>query len=239
MATFYTQRKNSSAADTHNSAAASLKAGILDLCWDASKLAFYDFNITANARNPIFTVATFYPLWNGIIPAELTNSTEAAFGYFSALNMVLNRYNGTFPVTFHESGQQWCVSVYFIRTRARITTKINRDAPNAWPPHQHIVLEALKALPSNVTSGALPTPASNQSTFDLIPSGQLDVLESGLPAQLVIGSGNATTTGPQADINTLNGTVFNGGNATKGEDWSKTLQRELANRYFASALCSW
>lgn len=115
----------------------------------------------------------------------------------------------------------------------------NRDAPNAWPPHQHIILEALKALPANVTTDPLPTPASNQSTFDFIPSGQLDVAESDLPAQLVIGSGNATKTGPQADINVLNGTVFNGGNATQNEGWSATLQRELANRYFASAFCSW
>ena len=48
-----------------------------------------------------------------------------------------------------------------------------------------------------------------------------------------------TTTGPKADINRLNGTVLNGGNATSGEGWAMTLQRELANRYLASAFCSW
>jgi alpha,alpha-trehalase len=42
-----------------------------------------------------------------------------------------------------------------------------------------------------------------------------------------------------ADINKLNGTVFNGGNATSGEGWAFALQRELANRYMASAFCSW
>ncbi len=50
---------------------------------------------------------------------------------------------------------------------------------------------------------------------------------------------NATNLGPEADINTLNGTVLNGGNATDSEGWAQTLQRELANRYFASAFCSW
>ena len=33
--------------------------------------------------------------------------------------------------------------------------------------------------------------------------------------------------------------MFNGGNATNGEGWAMTLQRELANRYLASAFCSW
>ncbi|KAI0345565.1 glycoside hydrolase [Trametopsis cervina] len=220
LSDFYTQQKNTSAADSHQKTAATIKAGILDLLWDPTKLAFYDFNLTSNTRNSMYTAATFYPLWNKIVPDELTKSTEAAFGFFSVVNLVLNRYNGTFPVTFHVSGQQW-------------------DAPNAWPPHQHIILEALKALPSNVTSGALPTPSGNQSTFNLIPSGQLDVSEGSLPPQLIIGSGNATQTGPSADVNKLNGTVVNGGNATANEGWAETLQRELANRYFTSAFCSW
>lgn len=104
---FYTQQKNTSAANTHTKAADALKTAVLDLLWDPEKLAFYDFNLTSNARNSIYSVATFYPVWSGIIPDELTNSTEAAFGYFSAVNLVLNKFNGTFPVTFVTSGQQW------------------------------------------------------------------------------------------------------------------------------------
>ena len=220
LADFYTQRRNASAAATHTKAAASIKAGILDLFWDPEKLAFYDFNLTSNARNNIWSTVTFFPLWNGIVPAELTNSTEAAFGFFSAVNLLLNRYNGTVPVTWHESGLQW-------------------DAPNAWPNHQHVIVEAFKALPTNVTRGSLPTLSANQSSFDLIPAGQLDVLEAQLPGQPIIGGGNATKTGPSADINKLNGTVVNGGKPVDGESWSDALQRELVNRYFASAFCSW
>lgn len=48
-----------------------------------------------------------------------------------------------------------------------------------------------------------------------------------------------TATGPGADINTLNGTVVNGGNSSSGEGWTATLGREVANRYFTSVLCSW
>ncbi|EMD39599.1 glycoside hydrolase family 37 protein [Gelatoporia subvermispora B] len=213
--------KNSTANAQHNEIATNIRNGILDLMWDSSKLAFYDFNLTANGRSGIFTAATFYPLWNNIFPDEILNSTENAFGFFSALNMVLNRYNGTFPATFLETGQQW-------------------DAPNAWPPHQYIALQALAALPSNIKIPTLSSLTGSQSTFDLIPSGQIGVSEDALPGQKIIGtSGNATKSGSAADINMLNGTVVNGGNATSGESWVFTLERELANRYIASALCSW
>ncbi|THG99105.1 hypothetical protein EW026_g3193 [Hermanssonia centrifuga] len=188
---FYSSQNNASAVSTHNQAASTIRAGILDLFWDPSKLAFYDFNLTSNARNSIFTAATFYPLWNGIVPDEVLSSSNNAFGFFSAVHMVLNRYNGTFPVTFLESGLQ------------------------------------------------CPLTVQQPIYFDLIPSGQIGVSEDQLPGQLILGSGNATKSGPNADINTLNGTVINGGNATNGEGWGQALRRELANRYFASAFCSW
>ncbi|KAH9831342.1 trehalase-domain-containing protein, partial [Rhodofomes roseus] len=217
----YTSTGNSTGAAAHLATATALRAGILDLHWDAEKLAFYDYNLTAGARNSIYSMATFYPLWNGIVPDEVLGSEENAFGLFAGVNLVMNRYNGSLPVTFLETGLQW-------------------DSPNAWPPHQFIVLEALSALPSNLTSGALPTPASNESTYALVPAGQLGLAEDELPGQLLgAGLGNATRVGPGADISRLNGTVVNGGNATEGEGWADVLKREVANRYFASALCSW
>lgn len=116
-----------------------------------------------------------------------------------------------------------------------------RDGPNTWAPHQYIIIQALRALPANVTSGGLPVPGSGKSSFDLIPSGQLGLTENQLFAQhkLNPADGNFTNAGPSADVNTLNGTVFNGGNATSNEGWSHILQRELANRYITSAFCSW
>ena len=83
-------------------------------------------------------------------------------------------------------------------------------------------------------------PSGNQSTYDLVPAGQLDFAADALPGQWVISAAaNATKTGAGADVSARNGTVVNGGNATAGEGWAAALQRELANRYFASALCSW
>ncbi|TFK70552.1 glycoside hydrolase family 37 protein [Pluteus cervinus] len=215
---------NATATDAHLAAAAALKSGILDLFWDNDKIAFYDFNLKTNSRNNFFSVAHFYPIWSGIIPDILLSSSDMAFAAFSSVNMVMNRYNGTFPSTFVISGQQW-------------------DAPNAWPPHQYIIIQALNQLPSNVTGGAIPTPPSGQSSFGLIPSGQLGLSEDQLPGQAVSVKNrqvvNATLTGPGADINTLSGTVVNGGNATSGEGWGAALQRQMANRYITSAFCSW
>lgn len=97
-------------------------------------------------------------------------------------------------------------------------------------------------MPENITNGSIPAPASGQSTFSLIPTGQLGLNETSLPGQPVRGGSiiiNATTTGTGADFNGGNGTVANGGNAVDGEGWGKALQRMLSNRYFTSALCSW
>jgi len=213
-------KSNAARASSHRAAAAALRTAVLDLLWDGNKLAFYDFNMATNQRRSFFSAANFYPLWSGIIPDALLKDEKAAFGHFAALNLVLNRYNGTYPATFFNTGLQW-------------------DGPNTWAPHQYIILQALRALPANVTSGALPQPDSGKSSFDLIPSGQLGIAENQLFPQTRLTGGNFTTTGPSADVNNLNGTVSSGGNVTSNEGWAKTLERELANRYITSAFCSW
>ena len=222
LANLYTSggHENRAAASKYRAAAANIRSGILDLLWDSSKLAFYDFNLTSNSRNGVLSAATFYPLWTGIVPDELIASSSNAFGFFSSINMVLRQYNGTYPATFIESGLQW-------------------DAPNAWPPHQYIALEALRALPSNVSSWADPQPRAGQSAFKLVPRGQLGLEESSLPGQPIRNGQNASNAGSGADINALDGTFVNGGNATAGEGWRDALVRGLANRYFTSTLCSW
>ena len=97
----------SSLAASHSSQAATLESAILDLFWDEEQLAFYDFNLTSQSRNSHFSPAHFYPFWFGITPSEVSQNESAAFGAFSSINMVLNRYNGTIPASFLESGLQW------------------------------------------------------------------------------------------------------------------------------------
>lgn len=204
----------------HDEEASDLREAILDLHWDSAKLAFYDFNVGTNTRNKMFTAANFYPYWVGIYPDEVLASEQGAFGAFSSINLVMNRYNGTLPATFVDTHEQW-------------------DAPNAWPPHQYIALQALRHLPANVTRGPIPTRPDGQSTFALVPPGQLGLSETELPGQPIAHGQNATTSGPQADVNLSNGAIFNGGTGPADEGWASALGRQLANRYYASALCSW
>ncbi|KAF8319629.1 glycoside hydrolase family 37 protein [Clavulina sp. PMI_390] len=208
----------------HTQSAETLKSAILDIFWDSKKLYFYDFNITANARSSWFSPAGFYPYWSGIVPLEVAKDSTNALAAFSAVRMVLARYNGTFPGSFVQTGLQW-------------------DAPNAWPPHQFIIIEALQNLPDNLTAVALPTLSSEVSSFSLVPGSQLGLNESSLPPQPLLLGGNAPRTDSRADINeidSLNGTsLVNGGDSVAGEAWNVVLAREVANRYMSAVFCSW
>jgi len=55
----------------------------------------------------VFSAAAFYPFWSGIIPDQVANDEKSAFAAFSSVNLVLNRYNGTYPSTFVDTGLQW------------------------------------------------------------------------------------------------------------------------------------
>lgn len=100
--TYYQER-----AAYHTQVASTLKSAIIDVFWDSSKLAFYDFNLTSNARNTWFSPAAYYPYWSGIVPDEVANNATNAVAAFSAVRMVLSRYNGTFPSSFVQTGLQW------------------------------------------------------------------------------------------------------------------------------------
>ncbi|KAF5346662.1 hypothetical protein D9758_013212 [Tetrapyrgos nigripes] len=236
------------AAARHLKAADALKEGILSVFWNPQKLAFYDFSLSSGEQHTVFSVAAFYPYWAGIYPAELFTARggedvsggddaegvdqDRAFGAFASVNLVLRRYNGTFPSTF--------VSVPSVSnsntTTDREATGLQWDAPNTWPPHQYIVLQALRGLRSllpdaNVSvSSSIPNATDS---FSLVPPGQLGLAEAELTPQPISATANATS-----DINVLNGTVSNGGNSST-QGWVETLERELANRYVASVLCSW
>ncbi|PVF98538.1 trehalase-domain-containing protein [Serendipita vermifera] len=210
------RRQGSEKAQYHRDIAGKIRESVLDLFWDKDRLGFYDFNLTSNARNEQFTAAHWYPLWAGIIPDEVKSNATAAFGAYSSLNLVMRKFNGTIPATFVNTGLQW-------------------DFPNAWPPHIYFALEALANVPKDVASGPVPS-APNDNSWNLLPPNHLGLTEDQLPLQTTEGN----STAPRGtDLNALNGTVFNGGNATEGEGWAKQLQREVANRYFTSVFCSW
>jgi alpha,alpha-trehalase len=154
----------------HRDVAATLKAGILDLFWDEERLAFYDFNMTANERNAQLTAAHWYPLWANLIPDEIRSSNDKAFGAFASLNFASRRYNGTYPATFVETGLQWGKVHRFFPTAISLNNILLIDFPNSWPQHIYFALEALgNLLESGSGSGYGDLPNSNNS-FTLIPT---------------------------------------------------------------------
>ncbi|KAG8810577.1 hypothetical protein FRC17_002869 [Serendipita sp. 399] len=227
-----------SGASFHRTQAANLKAAILDLFWDEDRLAFYDFNLTSRQRNEQLTAAHWTPLWAGIVPEQVQRNETAAFGVFSSLHLVLRKFNGTIPATFIESGLQWVArAVDWIGCAG--TDGGSADFPNAWPPHIFFALEALANVPANISQSPVPN-APNENSWNLVPANQLGLTEDRLPLQLL----NGNNTAPRGqDLNALNGTVVNGGDAPTTtpdrEGWVKALQREIANRYVTSVYCSW
>ncbi|KAG6374974.1 hypothetical protein JVT61DRAFT_3743 [Boletus reticuloceps] len=61
---------NVMAAANHLQITGGIRTGIL---WGALKLTFYDFDLTSNACNSIFTVATFYPRMDWYNPRREQN----------------------------------------------------------------------------------------------------------------------------------------------------------------------
>jgi neutral trehalase len=143
-----------SPASYHRAAASELRLAILDLFWDKNKLAFYDFNVTSNMRSCFFSAATFYPLWNGIIPDEVMSSStqNEAFGMFASLNMVSRRYNGSFPTTFINSGQQWYVSPFLLACKEGRTLLQGCSKRMATPPIHRSGCVARAAAQSDITA---------------------------------------------------------------------------------------
>ena len=200
-------------ANEHRNAATQLRDAILDLFWDPGRLAFYDFDLETIHRKSFFSAAHFYPLWAGIVPQELIPTSKlsqiekdelerkAAVAYGAALDFVLTHFEGLFPATFKETGQQW-------------------DMPNAWPPHQHIILEALSNVPSELATKPLSKIFGGKGPFT----------QDTLLRQLHM---------TEEDLKGLTSSERTELKERQGETWAKTLQRILANRYMASVLCSW
>ncbi|KAG8955246.1 hypothetical protein FRC03_011247 [Tulasnella sp. 419] len=212
-------QENSSKAmpSTYRKDATKLRSAIIDLMWDSSKLSFYDFNITSNSRSGFYSAAAFYPMWNDIWPDEVLADEQKAMGMFASVGLVLSMYNGTYPSTFMTTGMQW-------------------DAPNTWPPHQYIIIQALSKVPSSVSTRPYPQLSSGVTSLSLVPPNQLGLDRSQLPAQIDYLTRNPSSGG---DINYLNGTWTDAGFHKPGETWNQALRRGVINRYFTSVFCSW
>ena len=150
-------------------------------------------------------------------------------------NMVMNKYNAPFRLLSLIGQVCNGNSMLFTHVPLIISSALQGCPELLAFAVQYIIVRAPRAMSSNLTTNGLPMPSSSQSTYDLVPADQLGFTEAQLPDQPLRGAqadGNATATGPGADMNKLNGAVVNGENATSGERWRDTLQ--MANRYYAS-----
>ena len=183
---------NGTAAARHTAAAASLKAGILDLFWDSQKVditndLFIAQNIKLFQSSPSM-ISFSISIVGAMSSVPLHSIHSGVVSFPTKSQKTRSRPSRPSPLTWFSiaimapSPQHLLTQVsngthLHSLLRCYSTNKDFRDAPNVWPPHQYIVLQALKSLPTNVSKGTLPAPSSNQSTFDLIPSGQLGIAE--------------------------------------------------------------
>ena len=101
--------------------AESRREGMRALLWDNSTAMYRDMNMTSGSRSTETTISNFVAFWAGLVQTE-----DASRAYESFLESGLSQAGGLLT-TLLETGQQW-------------------DAPNAWAPCVHLVIEGLRNL---------------------------------------------------------------------------------------------
>ncbi|CAG8616406.1 2696_t:CDS:2 [Ambispora leptoticha] len=124
LADFNAKVGNKKLANSFRKRAKDRREGMIDIFWDKKRLSFWDFNLTSGTHTPVASLAAFFPFWAGIYPTEITNNLTAAKESFRLIEKLLEKYPGSLPATEIDTGLQW-------------------DFPNAWPPLQYVVIEAL------------------------------------------------------------------------------------------------
>lgn len=127
-----------------------------DLMWNETLGSYFDFNITSHAQEifwardgdalpvetapagsddtqVVFNVAQLTPFWTGAAVPSLKHSPRSVRSAFRRISDYLDAREGGIAPTNLRTSQQW-------------------DQPNVWPPHMHILMEALMRTPA--TNGA-------------------------------------------------------------------------------------
>ncbi|KKA30799.1 hypothetical protein TD95_003669 [Thielaviopsis punctulata] len=154
MALFHSQTGNSSGSDIWTKRAAARSDAMQSVFWNESSFSYFDYNLTSSRQNVFVpldgndaeeeitasdwappgmkvlrSVSSYYPFWTGSAPAYLRNNTLAVQRAFAPIIKQLETTPGGIPATNVASGQQW-------------------DFPNVWPPHMHILMSSLRAVPA-------------------------------------------------------------------------------------------
>ncbi|XP_047104847.1 trehalase-like [Schistocerca piceifrons] len=93
--------------------------------WHEDLGIWLDYDILNQKRREYFCTTNLTPLWAGCFYKDRAEElAERIVNYVDSYKIV--KYPGGIPTTLEQTGQQW-------------------DFPNAWPPHQDLVISALEA----------------------------------------------------------------------------------------------
>lgn len=179
--------------------------------------AFYDFNVTANARAKYWTVPSMWPYWSGIFPKEVLASQYTAQRAFAPVAYLTARYNGTLPHSLLDTGFQW-------------------DMPSSWPSLTWVAQQAVLAIPDSLAKESMESYVRRTSNFSYLPDGVFGLAESDLPPQNFAdtSTANLTTARPFGESGNVGDT-----STYSKTNWRDGLAIAMANRYTAAAFCSW
>ena len=189
MARFLRRAGRSADAETFAAAAAARAAAIQALMWDDAHKQWFDYDVrsgTLLSGDKVYP-SNFFPLWafrkddgkpdETLVPAE----TREAIVHTLRTGPLMGA--GGVSTSTIESGQQW-------------------DAPNAWPPLQHLLLEA-QADTIDVACEAYRWVDANRIAFDAT-----GVMHEKLSARTVGGVGGGGEYVPQIGFGWSNGVVL-------------------------------
>lgn len=136
----------SAEADEWDARAASRSEAMHAVMWNETLGSYFDFNLTSGAQDVfwardqdslpteqapgsadqqiVFNVGQLSPFWTGAAPRSVAGDPAAVRRAFSRVDEYLGSRKGGIAPTNFVSGQQW-------------------DQPSVWPPHMHILMEAL------------------------------------------------------------------------------------------------
>lgn len=134
-------------ADAWDARAASRSEAMHSVMWNSTLGGYFDFNLTSGSQDVVwardndslpteqqagaapgqqvvFNVGQLAPFWTGAAPRSLAGDPAAVRRAFARVDEYLGSRSGGIAPTNFVSGQQW-------------------DQPSVWPPHMHILMEAL------------------------------------------------------------------------------------------------
>lgn len=152
LAEFLNMTGDSAEAEAWHKKARDRSEAMYALMWNDTLGSYFDFNVTSEAQElfsardgdalpietapahsndtqVVFNVAQLTPFWTGAAAPSLKDNPQSVRSAFRRISEYLDVRQGGISPTNFRTNQQW-------------------DQPNVWPPHMHILMEALLRTPA-------------------------------------------------------------------------------------------